>query len=215
MRPLTDSVPKPLLPIAGKPLIAYHLQSLARAGIKDVVVNLSWLGDQIRDTLGSGGQYGVRLVYSDEGPVPWETGGGIFKALPLLGPEPFLVVNGDTWTDFDFSRLELEADAHAHLVLVPNPAQHPRGDFGLEGGFIVEREMDRFTYSGIGIYRPEFFAGCAPGKFPLLPLLMRAIHARRLRGQLHRGDWCDVGSPERLAALESRVSPYNVAPCPG
>jgi N-acetyl-alpha-D-muramate 1-phosphate uridylyltransferase len=214
MRPLTDLTPKPLLPIAGRPLIAYHLESLARAGVTDVVVNLSWLGERIRAALGNGSQYGVHLAYSDEGPVALETAGGIFKALPQLGPGPFLVVNGDIWTDFDFSHLALEADAHAHLVLVPNPSQHPRGDFGLEGDFVVERELDRFTYSGIGVYRPEFFAGCAPGKFPLLPLLRRAIRARRVRGELHRGDWCDVGSPERLAALESRVTPYNATSCP-
>jgi len=195
-------------------LIGYHLESLARAGIREVVINLSWLGDRIRAALGDGNQYGVRIVYSDEGPVALETGGGIFNALPLLGPTPFIVVNGDTWTDIDFSRLALEADALARLVLVPNPAHHPRGDFGLEEDFIVERDSDRFTYSGVGVYRPEFFEGCGPGRFPLLPLLKRAIAARRLRGQLHRGDWCDVGSPERLAALESRVSPYNAASCP-
>ena len=213
MRPLTDTTPKPLLPVAGKPLIGYHLEALARAGIRDVVINLSWLGSCIRDALGDGGAYGVRITYSDEGPVALETGGGIFNALPLLGSGPFLVVNGDIWTDVDFSCLILEPDALARLVLVVNPPQHPRGDFGLEGDFIVERETDRFTYSGVGIYRPEFFAGCTPGKFPLLPLLKRAIAARQLRGQLHRGDWSDVGTPERLAALESRVSPYNTAPC--
>jgi MurNAc alpha-1-phosphate uridylyltransferase len=213
MRPLTDATPKPLLPVAGKPLIAYHLESLARAGVTDVVVNLSWLGERIRAALGNGSQYGVRLAYSDEGPVALETAGGIFRALPQLGPGPFIVVNGDTWTDIDFGCLALEGDAHAHLVLVPNPSQHLRGDFGLEGDFVVEREFDRFTYSGIGVYRPEFFAGCVPGRFPLLPLLRRAINARLVRGELHRGDWCDVGSPERLAALVSRVSPYNAAPC--
>jgi MurNAc alpha-1-phosphate uridylyltransferase len=214
MRPLTDSVPKPLLAVGGKPLIAYHLESLARAGVKDVVVNLSWLGERIRAALGDGRQYGVHISYSDEGPVPFETGGGIFNALPQLGPGPFLVVNGDVWTDIDFSRIELEAQAHARLVLVPNPLHHSRGDFGLEGDVVVERDTDRFTYSGIGVYRPEFFAGCTPGKFPLLPLLRRAIAARRLHGQIHRGDWCDVGSPERLATLESRISSYNAAPCP-
>lgn len=206
MRPLTDSTPKPLLTVNGKPLIGYHLESLARAGFRDVVVNLSWLGERIRQTLGTGEQYGVRIAYSDEGSTALETAGGIFKALPLLAPGPFLVVNGDTWTDIDFHNLHLEDDAHARLVLVPNPMQHPRGDFGLDGDFVVERDTDRFTYSGIGVFRPELFAGCQPGKFPLLPLLQRAIAAGKLRGQLHQGEWNDVGTPERLAALEKRVS---------
>lgn len=214
MRPLTDMTPKPLLPVGGKPLIAYHLEALARAQIHDVVINLSWLGDRIRTALGDGSRYGVRIAYSDEGPVALETAGGIFNALPLLGSDPFLVVNGDIWTDIDFGRLVLEEDAHARLVLAPNPVHHPRGDFGLEGDFIVERETDRYTYSGVGLYRSAFFAGCTSGRFPLLPLLRRAIASRRLRGQIHRGDWCDVGSPERLAELENRVSPYNAAPCP-
>lgn len=213
MRPLTDSTPKPLLPVCGKPLIGYHLEALARAGIRDVVVNLSWLGNRIREAIGDGSQYGTHITYSDEGAVALETAGGIFNALPLLGAEPFLVVNGDIWTDIDFSRLQLHKGAHAHLVLVPNPQHHLRGDFGLEGDFIVERDADRFTYSGVGIYHREFFAGCIAGKFPLLPLLKRAIAARRLRGELHEGEWCDVGSPERLAALEKRVSSYNGAPC--
>lgn len=205
MRPLTDRTPKPLLPVAGKPLIAYHLEALARAGIRDVVINLSWLGEQIRERLKEGDEFGVRIRYSEEGPVALETGGGIFKALPLLGPEPFLVVNGDTWTDFDLRTLALEDGADARLVLVPNPPQHPRGDFGLEGDFVVERETDRFTYSGIGIFHPSFFGGCEPGRFPLLPLLKRAIAAGRLKGQIHRGEWFDVGTPERLAALDARL----------
>jgi MurNAc alpha-1-phosphate uridylyltransferase len=205
MRPITDRVPKPLVPVAGKPLIGYHLEALARAGIRDIVINLSWLGSQIRAALSSGERYGVSITYSEEGPVPLETGGGIFRALQWLGSEPFLVVNGDIWTDFDFRTLALEPGSHACLVLVPNPPQLPRGDFGLEGDLVVERETDRFTYSGIGIYTAQFFAGCEAGRFPLLPLLKRAIAARSLRGQVHRGDWSDIGSPERLAALETRL----------
>jgi N-acetyl-alpha-D-muramate 1-phosphate uridylyltransferase len=206
MRPLTDTTPKPLLTVAGKPLIVYHLEALARAGIHEVVINLSWLGHRIQEVLGSGEAYGVRISYSDEGPIALETAGGIFKALPLLGPGPFLVVNGDIWTDIRFETLRLEDGADAHLVLVPNPPQHPRGDFGLDGDFIIERDTDRFTYAGVGVYRPAFFEGCTPGKFPLLPLLKRAIAAGKLRGQLHRGVWNDVGTPERLAALERPVS---------
>lgn len=205
LRPITDTIPKPLVPVAGKPLIAHHLEALAHAGIQDVVINLSYRGGQIRDVLADGSHFGVRIAYSDEGPAALETGGGIFNALPLLGTRPFLVVNADIWTDFDFGGLALDAGAHARLVLVPNPPHLMRGDFGLDGDFVVEREQDRYTYSGVGVYSPELFAGCSPGKFPLLPLLKRAIGARRLRGQLYRGEWSDIGSPERLAALEKRL----------
>ncbi|MGB6485593.1 MAG: nucleotidyltransferase family protein [Steroidobacteraceae bacterium] len=205
LRPITDIVPKPLVAIAGKPLIVYHLEALARADVRDVVINLSWLGEKIRATLGDGSRYGVRIAYSEEGPVPLETGGGIHRALPLLGPNPFLVINSDVWTDMDFSRVPtLEEGAEARLLLAPNPPHHPRGDFGLEGDFVVAGEADRFTYTGIGVYRSELFAGCAPGKFPLLPLLKRAIAARRLRGKVYRGEWLDIGSPERLAWLDAR-----------
>ena len=205
LRPITDTLPKPLVEIAGKPLIVYHLEALARAGVRNVVVNLSWLGEKIRAALGDGGRYGVHIAYSEEGPVPLETGGGIHRALPLLGPGPFLVVNADVWTDMDFSRIPaLDADADARLMLAPNPPHHVRGDFGLEDGRVVERDTERFTYTGIGTYRPELFAGCAPGKFPLLPLLKRAIAARRLRGELYRGEWLDIGSPDRLAWLDAR-----------
>ena len=205
MRPLTDTLPKPLIRVAGKPLIGYHLNALANAGIRDVVINLSWLGERIKKALGDGRDYGVRIRYSEEGAVALETGGGIFQAVPWLGPEPFLVVNGDVWTDIDFGKLQLPDDADAEIVLVPNPTHHLRGDFGLENDFVVARDVDRFTYSGVGVYRPEFFAGCTAGKFPLLPLLNRAIAARRLRGTVHPGEWCDVGSPERLQTLEKQA----------
>ena len=211
LRPITDTLPKPLVRVAGKPLIVYHLEALARAGVRDVVINLSWLADELRTALRDGSEYGVRITYIDEGPVALETGGGIFNAIQLLGPGPFLVVNGDTFTDIDFGALLARADtdtrsgASARLVLVPNPTQHPQGDFGLEGEQVVERQTGRFTYSGVGVYRPEFFEGCVGGKFPMLPLLKRAIAAGRLRGQLHEGEWCDVGTPQRLAELDERV----------
>jgi N-acetyl-alpha-D-muramate 1-phosphate uridylyltransferase len=211
LRPITDTMPKPLVPVAGKPLIVYHLEALARADIRDVVINLSWLPDKLRAALGDGAGYGVRITYTDEGPVALETGGGIFNAIQLLGPGPFLVVNGDTFTDLDFGALKAGAEADtragvlARLVLVPNPTQHPRGDFGLEGDRIVERETGRLTYSGIGVYRPALFAGCKPGKFPLLPLLERAIAAGCLAGELYEGEWHDVGTPQRLAELDARV----------
>ncbi len=205
MRPLTDAVPKPLLEAGGRPLIGHALAALARAGIRDVVINVAWLGARIRDALGTGEEYGVHIVYSDEGPVALETGGGIFHALPLLGPDPFLVVNADVWTDFAFESLTLGVEADARIVLVPNPPHHPRGDFGLAADSVIRADADRYTYSGIGIYRPEFFSGCRPGRFPLLPLLRRALEARRLRGELYRGSWIDIGSPERLTELDARL----------
>jgi len=206
MRPLTDTLPKPLIEVGGRTLIAWHLLALARAGIREVVINVSWLGAQLHAALGDGSSFGVSIRWSDEGPVPLETGGGIFRALPLLGPEPFLVVNADIWTDIDFGRLALEPEAHAHLVLIPNPAHHPRGDFALEGDRVLNADSGRFTYTGVGVYHREFFAGCTEGRFPLLPLLNRAIAAGRVRGELYRGQWCDVGTAERLASLSARVS---------
>ncbi|HXY76161.1 MAG TPA: nucleotidyltransferase family protein [Steroidobacteraceae bacterium] len=206
MRPITDTLPKPLVAVGGRPLIAWHLLALARAGVREVVVNLSWLGAKLREALGDGREFGVSIIYSDEGPVPLETGGGILRAVPLLAPGPFLVVNSDIWTDIDFGRLALEGDADAHLVLIPNPPYHLRGDFGLDGAWVVNRDKDRFTYSGVGVYRPEFFAGWSAERFPLLPLLNRAIDAHRARGEVHRGDWCDVGTAERLANLKARLS---------
>lgn len=202
MRPLTDQTPKPLLPVRGKPLIVYHLERLARCGVRHLVINVAWLGEQIRAALGDGAAFGVSIHYSEEGAQALETGGGIFRALPWLGSEPFLVVNGDVFTDFEFATLSIAPEAWAHLVLVPNPAQHPQGDFALEEGRVVEAGTTRWTYSGIGLYRPELFAGCQPGRFPLLPLLKRAMAAGRLSGRVYRGVWSDVGTAERLAALQ-------------
>jgi N-acetyl-alpha-D-muramate 1-phosphate uridylyltransferase len=201
MRPLTALTPKPLLVVRGQPLIAWHVQALARAGIRQIVINLSGLGGQIRDALGAGAKFGVQIEYSDEGAEPLETGGGIFRALPQLGAAPFLVVNGDTFTDFDFATLALTHDALAHLVLVPNPPHHPQGDFALRDGLLSDSGAPRYTYSGLAVFTPQFFAGCVPGKFPLLPLLLRAMAQGRLRGELYQGLWSDVGTPERLAAL--------------
>jgi MurNAc alpha-1-phosphate uridylyltransferase len=206
MRPLTDHTPKPLLRVGGKPLISWHLAALARAGIRDVVINLSWLGDQIRDALGDGGEFGLTICYSEEGSPPLETGGGIFKALPLLGAAPFLVVNGDTFTDVDLTSLQLSAAADARLVMVPNPPQHPHGDFVLDGELLKAQGGPTLTYSGIGIFSPALFAGCTGGQFPLLPLLKRAIAAGRLEGQRHSGQWLDIGTPERLNALNRTLA---------
>lgn len=206
MRPLTDHTPKPLLRVAGKPLIVWHLEALARAGIAEVVVNLSWLGDQIRAALGDGRDFGLTLHYSEEGSPPLETGGGIFQALPLLGPAPFLVVNGDTFTDVDLGSLQLSAAADARLVMVANPPHHPQGDFVLDGELLEKGGGATLTYSGIGIFSPALFAGCTGGRFALLPLLERAIAARRLQGQRHGGLWLDIGTPERLSALNRRLA---------
>lgn len=205
LRPFTDSLPKPLIKVGGRALIDWHLAALARAGFKQVVVNLSWLGERLRAALGDGSRFGLTIHYSDEGPVALETGGGILKALPLLGPEPFLVVSADIFTELDFAPLRLEPAALAHLVLVPNPAHNPRGDFALEGGRVV-LTGERFTYGNVGIYRPEFFAGCTPGRFPLVEPLKRAIAAGAVSGELFTGQWSDVGTPERLTELNGRLA---------
>ncbi|MGH8232507.1 MAG: N-acetylmuramate alpha-1-phosphate uridylyltransferase MurU [Steroidobacteraceae bacterium] len=202
MRPLTDTVPKPLLEVRGKPLIVYHLEKLARLGVRQVVINLAWLGQRIRAALGDGARWNLAIHYSDENGAALETGGGIFQALPWLGSEPFLVVNADVYTDFDFGELRIAPEALAQLLLVANPVQHPEGDFALLEGRVHEQGGARYTYAGIGLYRAELFAGCSAGRFPLLPLLLRAIAARRLHGQLYQGAWSDVGSVERLAALQ-------------
>jgi len=202
MRPLTDQLPKPLLMVRGKPLIVHHLERLARCGVRDVVINVAWLGDRIRAALGDGAAFGVSIHYSEEGAQALETGGGIFKALPWLGSEPFLVVNGDVFTDFDFAALSIAPEAWAHLLLVTNPVQHPQGDFALEDGRVVETGSTRWTYSGIGLFRAQLFDGCQPGCFPLLPRLKRAMAAGRLSGEVYRGSWSDVGTVERLAALQ-------------
>jgi MurNAc alpha-1-phosphate uridylyltransferase len=207
MRPLTDREPKPLLRVGGKRLIEYHLERLANGGFRDVVINTAWLGDLIETALGSGERYGLSITYSHERPEALETGGGILHALNLLS-SPFLLVNGDVWTDIDFGALRRDPPrgSLAHLVLVPNPPQHMRGDFLLNGTSIAEGEGTRHTYSGVGIYTAEFFAGSSPGKFPLLPLLKRAIAQRALTGELHDGEWYDIGTLERLDALDAQLS---------
>jgi MurNAc alpha-1-phosphate uridylyltransferase len=202
MRPLTDHTPKPLLVVRGKPLIVHHLERLAGAGVREVVINLAWLGSRIRTALGDGHAFGVAIRYSDEGAEALETGGGIFKALPLLGPDPFLVVNADVFTDLDFAQVGPVPPGQTHLVLVPNPPQHPAGDFGLEAGYVTEA-APRWTYSGVGVFDAALFEGCQGGRFPLKPLLQRAIAARQLRGEVYRGLWSDIGTPERLLALEN------------
>lgn len=201
LRPLTDTVPKPLLCVRGRPLIEFHVEALCRAGIHELVVNLGWLGAQLREHLGDGSRLGASVAYSEEGYPPLETGGGIHRALGLLGPEPFWVVNGDVFCDFVFDQRQLPPGILAHLVLVPNPPQHPQGDFALSGGRVRDEGADRLTFSGISLLHPALFAGCAPGRFPLAPLLRAAMARDAVTGELFMGAWNDVGTPERLAGL--------------
>ena len=203
LRPITDTTPKPLLRVRGQPLIERHVMALARAGIDRIVVNLAWLGSQISEYLGDGARFGVNIIYSEERPQALETAGGIFRALPHLAPGPFLVVNGDIYTDFPFETLTVGGDQDAHLVLVPNPPQHPRGDFGLERGVALAAAATQYTFSGIAMYRADFFAGCSDGMFPLKPLLVRAMAANRCSAELFTGLWEDVGTPERLRVLNA------------
>ena len=207
MRPLTDHTPKPLLPVAGKPLIVHHLEALRAAGIADLVINTGHLGERLPAALGDGRQWGVRIVYSPEPPDALETGGGIFQALSLLGAEPFLVVNSDVWTDYPLTQLPTTPLGLAHLVLVNNPPHHSQGDFFLEddNGRVGESGIRRLTFSGISVLRPELFSGCAAGRFPLGPLLRRAIADGAVTGELHAGAWRDIGTPQRLAELDREL----------
>ena len=202
MRPLTDTVPKPLLPVAGKPLIAYLIEKLACAGFDEIIINHSHLGAQIESFLGDGSGFGVRIRYSHEAGGGLETGGGILKAIPLLGRAPFTVVNGDIWTDYPFEGLPREPSGLAHLVLVNNPAHHAAGDFGLQGSQVRAQGPRMRTFSGIGVYRPELFTHCRPGQFPFAPVLRAAMSRATVTGEHYGGRWFDVGTPERLAALD-------------
>lgn len=206
MRPLTLHTPKPLVPAAGKPLIEYHLEALARAGFTEVVINHAWLGQQIEDHLGDGSRFGLRLRYSPEG-EPLETGGGIFQALPLLGDAPFVLVNGDIWTDYDFSALRAPLQGLAHLVLVDNPGHHGRGDFRLQGEQVADGDdaPGTLTFSGISVLDPALFEGCQPGAFKLAPLLRKAMAAGQVSGEHYQGHWVDVGTLERLADVERLI----------
>lgn len=207
MRPLTDQTPKPLLQAGGKRLIEYHLQALAGAGFSEVVINHAHLGGQLEQALGDGRRYGVTIHYSPEGEGrALETGGGIFRALPLLGDGPFVVVNGDIWCDYPFARLRDTHTNGAHLVLVPNPPQHPHGDFLLHDGVVGSDGVgERYTFSGIGLYHPSLFDGCKPGPFPLAPLLRQAMTAGRVSGELYEGRWFDIGTPQRLGQLDEML----------
>jgi MurNAc alpha-1-phosphate uridylyltransferase len=206
MRPLTDATPKPLLEVGGRSLLDYHMQALAGAGIRDVVINLSWHGQQIEDHIGDGSRFGVTVRYSPEGPVPMETGGGIQRALSLLGAEPFWLVNGDVYCDYTYTTRSLTPDVLAHLVMVSNPPHHLAGDFALRDNRVQPSGSPTYTYSGIAVLSPALLAGCAPGKFPLAPLLTAAAAQGRVTGELFSGLWRDVGTPERLEMLDQQLS---------
>ena len=207
LRPLTLHTPKPLVPVAGVPLIEYHLRALAAAGITEVVINHAWLGQQIEDHLGDGARFGVHIRYSAEN-EPLETGGGIFRALPLLGSEPFVLVNGDIWTDYRFTALPASLAGLAHLVLVDNPAHHPEGDFVLQHGqvFGSSPRLPSLTYSGLAVLTPQLFAGCVEGAFKLAPLLRQAMDAGQVSGEHYQGHWVEVGTHERLAEVEQLLA---------
>ena len=207
LRPLTDRIPKALAEVAGTPLIVRHLQALRAAEVRDVVVNLSHLVRQLRERLDDGRTFGLRIQYSPEPEPPLDTGGGILQALPLLGAEPFWVVNADICTDYAFAAPPLADDDLAHLVLADNPAHHPDGDFALAGGRVRDAAAARLTFAGIGFYRPELFADCAPGRFSVVPLLRTAMADGRIRGEHYRGRWMDVGTPERLDMAQSLYPP--------
>ncbi|WP_189385975.1 N-acetylmuramate alpha-1-phosphate uridylyltransferase MurU [Advenella faeciporci] len=215
MRPLTDTLPKPLLCVGGKPLIVWHIERLASVGITDIVINHAWLGHKIEETLGNGQQFGVAIEYSAESPKGLETAGGIANALPLLGEQPFLVINGDIWCDWNPMQAVTivdhlhNASTQAWLLMVDNPPHHPEGDFHLDAQGLLHGKIPtaiNHTFAGIGVYHPSFFRGVKPQQpQPLAPLLRLAMQNRLVEGSLHAGQWIDVGTPERLALLDQQL----------
>ncbi|MCA4813384.1 MULTISPECIES: N-acetylmuramate alpha-1-phosphate uridylyltransferase MurU [Acinetobacter] len=210
MRPLTLHTPKPLLEVGGKPLIVWHIEKLQKMGVQEIVINTAWLGEKLADALGDGSQFGVKILWSHEG-EGLETAGGIINALPLLGNEPFILVNGDVWTTMDFAPLlnvQLQDDL-AHLVLVENPVQHPQGDFTLAANkaytFEQARSGENLTYSGVAVMHPQMFNGLESGKRPLAPLLKQAMQQEKISAQKLQGVWVDVGTPERLNTLDQQI----------
>lgn len=206
LRPLTDTTPKPLLEVGGKLLIEYHLENLAKAGFREIVINLSHLGDKIRDTLGNGSTWGLNIHYSPEPPGALDTGGGIKQALPLLGEAPFAIINGDVFTSYPLTRLRAIKCDHSHLVLVPNPPHHPKGDFSLKGGYVNAVSEPRYTFSGISVYHPRFFDNAPSGSFSVVPMLQAAMDLHQVTGQLYRGVWHDIGTLERLETLRDQFT---------
>ena len=207
MRPLTDYLPKPLLPVAGRALIEHHLHALALAGVRTVVINYAWLGEKIEAQLGDGAQFGLQIHYSPEGNAALETAGGIRQALPWLAAEPFIVINGDVLTDFPVASLNSALAEHktAHLVLVPNPVQHPQGDFAVTQGNACVDGAEKFTFSGIAVYQPEFFHDVPPGAQKLAPFLRAAMQRGEVSAEVYTGYWADIGTPQRLAEADQFI----------
>jgi MurNAc alpha-1-phosphate uridylyltransferase len=206
LRPLTDTTPKPLLEAGGRSLIEHHLAALAATGFREVVINLAHLGEQIRDTLGNGSGWGLNIHYSAEPPGALGTGGGIKQALPLLGESPFAVINGDLFTGYPLARLRAIKCEHAHLVLVPNPAHNPAGDFALRGGYVMADGQPRHTFSGISVYHPRFFEAAGDGSFPVVPMLRTAMLKHQVTGEFYTGAWHDIGTLERLETLRNQLT---------
>ena len=211
LRPLTDHQPKSLIKVGGKPLIEWHLRALAGAGFEQVVINLAWHGEQIREQIGEGSALGIPVSYSDEGDHALDTGGGIHQALPLLGDAPFAVLNADVFTDYPFQRLRQCQPDGAHLVMVPNPEHNPQGDFALNGDQVCASGESRYTFAGIGVYHPSLFENHAPGEYRLTEVLSPAMAEGQVTGELYEGLWIDVGTPERLA--QARAYPRQGAGC--
>ena len=213
MRPLTDSLPKPLLEVGGKSLIAFHIDAVREAGFSRVVINHAWLGKKIVEAIERLDTGDLEVFFSDEGDTALETGGGIFKALPVLGDRPFAVINGDIWCDYPLTELPDTLIGDAHLVMVDNPAHNENGDFALNSGKLTESLMGSgnhlLTYSGIGVYRPELFTGCKEGIFPLAPLIRSAIQKGQVTGEYYTGNWFDVGTPQRLEELDTWLRTRN------
>jgi len=205
LRPITDDRPKPLIEVGGQSLLERHLENLRAAGIATVVINLGWLGDRIVERVGTGTQFDLEVIYSQEGDNILETGGGIHKALPVLGDEPFLVVNGDIYTDMPVPDVSLDSDALGHLIMVPTPDYRDSGDFNLEAGLVRNGADAAYTFSGVAFYRPEFFDGCEAGRFSIAPMLREAADRGQLSGSLYEGLWADAGTPQRLAELRGSI----------
>jgi MurNAc alpha-1-phosphate uridylyltransferase len=206
MRPLTDHIPKPLLEVAGKPLIVYHIEKLVKAGFSEIIINIAHLGYMISEALGDGSQWGIKITYSDEQEEgALESLGGIVKALPLLGNETFLVVNGDVWCDYAFDASLRLDDTLAHLILVTNPEHNIEGDFVLDGKSVKREGKEKLTFSGIGYYDPKLFKDQAYGSAPLAPLLRKAMDLGKVSGEKYAGVWRDIGTPERLDEVNSSI----------
>lgn len=209
MRPLTLHTPKPLLAVGGKPLIVWHIEKLAALGIRDIVINTAWLAARFPEMLGDGSRWNVRLHYSYEGEVPLETGGGMLRALPLLGDAPFIAVNGDIWTDYDFALLPQVPTARVHALLIPLPAFRKAGEFEhLASALLPDQHFGLCTFSGIAVYRPEFIAQRTPGRFSLLPDLIGCAHRALMTVELLQGRWHDIGTPERLTELDAQLQQH-------